>query len=366
MDRLRLQTRSIPAYSILGLINSATYSNITALNDTNNGAIDLTLGAIAGNHIMAHNNYGRIQNDAKIFHQINYISPSPIDCITISDDDNDINTVHQQSAQSAQFAPFAHSSGQSFQFAGQSASQFVQSIQSAGQSPSQSVQSVQSIQSAGQSPSQSVQSVQSIQSAGQSVQSAGQSLQYIQHNYMRQEPNYFQRLASPSTSSIVLGEQRPIIIDGLNIGYAHGCNKKFSAKGIVLCVQYFTNLGFRAVRILLPQHYQGMPGSETHSNISLLLNAGYVFFTPSRKIKNVRLTCYSDRIILDHAYNCGGVVVSNDNFRDLYEENEKFKEVIENRHIMIMFINDEIIVPSDQYSRQYPNLYLSNILHFPS
>jgi len=37
------------------------------------------------------------------------------------------------------------------------------------------------------------------------------------------------------------------------------------------------------------------------------------------------------RIILNYAHQCGGVVVSNDNYRDLYEESEAFKEIIENR-----------------------------------
>jgi hypothetical protein len=223
MDQLRLQTRSIPAYSILGLINSATYSNIGGLNDANNGAIDLTLGAITGNHTMAHDNYGRIQNNAKIVHQINYISPSPIDCITISGDNNDNNTV-QQSAQAAQSAHFpgqsiqsaysAHSPGQSTQYV-QSAHSPGQFIQSAGQSiqyaqsahsPGQFIQPAgQSFQFAGQSASPFLQfaspfvhSIHSVgQSAGQSasqsvesLQSAGQSLQNIQHNYMPQG-NYY-------------------------------------------------------------------------------------------------------------------------------------------------------------------------------
>lgn len=37
------------------------------------------------------------------------------------------------------------------------------------------------------------------------------------------------------------------------------------------------------------------------------------------------------RILLDYAHQCDGVVVSNDNYRDLYEESEAFKEIIENR-----------------------------------
>lgn len=37
------------------------------------------------------------------------------------------------------------------------------------------------------------------------------------------------------------------------------------------------------------------------------------------------------RIMLNYASQCGGVVVSNDNFRDLYEESDAFKEIIELR-----------------------------------
>lgn len=37
------------------------------------------------------------------------------------------------------------------------------------------------------------------------------------------------------------------------------------------------------------------------------------------------------RILLDYAIKCGGVVVSNDNFRDLYAEDIKYRDIIENR-----------------------------------
>lgn len=35
--------------------------------------------------------------------------------------------------------------------------------------------------------------------------------------------------------------------------------------------------------------------------------------------------------MLNYAHNHGGVVVSNDNYRDLYNENEGFKDIIESR-----------------------------------
>jgi len=47
---------------------------------------------------------------------------------------------------------------------------------------------------------------------------------------------------------------------------------------------------------------------------------------------------YFYRIILDYAHRCGGVVVSNDNYRDLYQESDAFKEIIENRYIIIFIL----------------------------
>lgn len=35
--------------------------------------------------------------------------------------------------------------------------------------------------------------------------------------------------------------------------------------------------------------------------------------------------------MLNYASRCGGVVVSNDNFRDLYKESDAFKKIIEQR-----------------------------------
>ncbi|XP_029344332.1 ribonuclease ZC3H12A-like [Acyrthosiphon pisum] len=207
------------------------------------------------------------------------------------------------------------------------------------------------------------------QQSNQFVQYAGQPLQHNQLsqslvNYIHQEPaNYSQKMTPPITTSADIERRRPIIIDGLNIGYSHGSHKKFSAKGMLICAQFFIQKGFKSVKIVIPQHRRGKPGTETHSIINMLIDEGYIYFTPSRKIRNIRLTCYSDRVILDYAMKCGGVVVSNDNFRDLYGE---YREIIETRHIMFMFIDDIIIFPNDQYGYNLPHLFAPNILHFPA
>ena len=39
------------------------------------------------------------------------------------------------------------------------------------------------------------------------------------------------------------GARRPIVIDGNNVGWAHGNFDRFSAKGVLICIQYFSQRG---------------------------------------------------------------------------------------------------------------------------
>ena len=51
------------------------------------------------------------------------------------------------------------------------------------------------------------------------------------------------------------------------------------------------------------------------------------------------------RYILQLAAENGGVVVSNDNFKDLFNEKAEFRKVIEERILMYSFANDRLVVP---------------------
>lgn len=63
-------------------------------------------------------------------------------------------------------------------------------------------------------------------------------------------------------------------------------------------------------------------------------------FTPSRLVGGKRTVCYDDRYVLRLAVEIDGIVVSNDNYRDLAAENPDFKRVIEERTLMYSFVND--------------------------
>lgn len=82
----------------------------------------------------------------------------------------------------------------------------------------------------------------------------------------------------------------------------------------------------------------------------------YLAFTPSRKVNGRRIVCYDDRFIVKLADETDGVIVSNDNFRDLFKENPKWQEVIEQRILMYSFVNDRFMVPDDPLGRHGPSL----------
>lgn len=54
-----------------------------------------------------------------------------------------------------------------------------------------------------------------------------------------------------------------------------------------------------------------------------LKDEGKVIVTPCKSLPNGKsLISYDDRFILDLAHKMDGVVISNDNFRDLFDEND--------------------------------------------
>lgn len=63
-------------------------------------------------------------------------------------------------------------------------------------------------------------------------------------------------------------------------------------------------------------------------------------YTPSRKVKGKRVVCYDDRYIVKVAYEKDGVIVSNDHYRDLQNENPEWKWFIEQRLLMYSFVSN--------------------------
>jgi len=86
-----------------------------------------------------------------------------------------------------------------------------------------------------------------------------------------------------------------------------------------------------------------------------LIQSQLIVFTPSRYNNGKRLTNYDDRFILQYAADNDGIVVSNDNFRDLQHE-IAFQNIIRHRILPFATVNNTFMPASDPLGRNGPNL----------
>lgn len=160
-----------------------------------------------------------------------------------------------------------------------------------------------------------------------------------------------QQEISNETRQNTIRKLREIIIDGCNVAMAYTHNKTFSELGLKLVIDYFVSRG-HSVKAFVPQHKRSMH----HPLLEKLYKKGIVVFTPSRIIGGKIITPYDDRYILEYATMCKGIVVSLDQYRDLYMEKPEWRDTIENRLLAPTFVGDYVMFPDDPLGRNGPTL----------
>ncbi|KAM9233740.1 putative ribonuclease ZC3H12D [Dugong dugon] len=160
------------------------------------------------------------------------------------------------------------------------------------------------------------------------------------------------------------GALRPIVIDGSNVAMSHGNKEAFSCRGIQLAVDWFRDRGHTSIKVFVPSWRKEPSRSDTPIRerhvLEELERQAVLVYTPSRRVGGKRVVCYDDRYIVKAAYEEDGVIVSNDNYRDLQSENPEWKWFIEQRLLMFSFVNDRFMPPDDPLGRRGPTL--SNFL----
>ncbi|KAG9347454.1 hypothetical protein JZ751_005021 [Albula glossodonta] len=141
------------------------------------------------------------------------------------------------------------------------------------------------------------------------------------------------------------GRFRPIVIDGSNVAMSHGNKQVFSCRGVQLAVKWFWERGHRDITVFVPlwrkeQTRPEAPITDQHI-LHELERRKILVFTPSRCVNGKRVVCYDDRYIVKLAYDSDGIIVSNDNYRDLQIEKPQWKKFIEERLLMYTFANDK-------------------------
>ncbi|XP_018018429.1 uncharacterized protein LOC108674954 [Hyalella azteca] len=155
---------------------------------------------------------------------------------------------------------------------------------------------------------------------------------------------------------------RPIIIDGSNVAMSHGNKNVFSCRGLSVCVEWFRERGHKEILVFVPawrKEFSRWDAKITDQQVLEELEQQKVLvFTPSRTghTSGRRIIPYDDRYILNEAVLSGGVVVSNDNFRDLAAESSTFRRVVEEALLMYSWVNGRFVPPDDPLGRNGPTL----------
>ncbi|XP_050682266.1 probable ribonuclease ZC3H12C isoform X2 [Leptidea sinapis] len=153
---------------------------------------------------------------------------------------------------------------------------------------------------------------------------------------------------------------RHIVIDGSNVAMGHGNKEVFSCRGIEICVDWFRSRGHKEITVFVPKWRKeaNRPDNRVTDRDALerLERDRILVYTPSKILGGKRTICYDDRYILKLAAETDGIVVSNDNYRDLVVESLEFRKVVEERLLMYSFVNDRFMPPDDPLGRTGPTL----------
>ncbi|KAJ8708303.1 hypothetical protein PYW07_010428 [Mythimna separata] len=148
---------------------------------------------------------------------------------------------------------------------------------------------------------------------------------------------------------------RMIVIDGSNVAMEHTKGRMFSVEGLKICIDYFLKRG-HIVKAFVPRFRCKYGKSTNPSLLDHLERQGMVVYTPSREIKGKTCAPYDDRYIVQCAAEFDGVIVSGDNYRDLIDENQKWRYIIENRILPFTWVNNMLMFPKDPFGRGGPTL----------
>ncbi|KAK2506754.1 hypothetical protein MC885_009672 [Smutsia gigantea] len=150
---------------------------------------------------------------------------------------------------------------------------------------------------------------------------------------------------------------RHIVIDGSNVAMEHGLQHCFSSRGIAIAVQYFWDRGHRDITVFLPQWRFSRDSKVKEGHfLQKLYSLSLLSLTPSRVTDGRRISSYDDRFMVKLAEETNGIIVSNDQFRDLAEESEKWTAIIRERLLPFTFVGNLFMVPDDPLGRNGPRL----------
>ncbi|TRY68575.1 hypothetical protein TCAL_14273 [Tigriopus californicus] len=142
-----------------------------------------------------------------------------------------------------------------------------------------------------------------------------------------------------------IGSLRPIVVDGNNVAFHHGNHERFSALGLKIVYEYFLHRGHEEIVIFATPHRTTLP--EELVVLEYLKGINVLQLVPGGKGKRH----YDDLFVIDYANSKGGVIISNDYFRDVHNRYPEFRNQIDHRTLGYNIVNDKFMPPMDPRGR---------------
>ena len=118
------------------------------------------------------------------------------------------------------------------------------------------------------------------------------------------------------------GVLRLVVMDGMNMAMAHGMQRAFSVRGLVLAMEFFRQRGHEVV-VFLPRRKWTAATPEDQKILTTMEQNKIIVLVQNKH--------YDDKFIIEHAAAKQGVILSNDRYRDVLLTNPEFTDQISNR-----------------------------------
>lgn len=153
---------------------------------------------------------------------------------------------------------------------------------------------------------------------------------------------------------------RPIVIDGQNVALEHGIakgkGKRFSSLGVLLCVEFFQKRGHPEIVVFVPRFRRKASQADDPHLLELLHQRGILKYTPSRTVNGEHCNSHDDPFVLQYAAKFGGVIVSNDQYREFLDQDPAIKKAVDERLLNFVWVRDTFMLPQDPLGRRGPSL----------
>lgn len=144
-----------------------------------------------------------------------------------------------------------------------------------------------------------------------------------------------------------------IIIDGNDIAYEHSkLHNIFSVEGLEICLKYFEKLDYyNNIKAIVPQHCFQYGKSTNRWKLRQLHINGKIILSPSKNLPTKCCSSCDDIFIMYLAIAYNGLIITNDNYENLFKNYPELRKFIRKRLIRYQWNNNKFLINEENLKK---------------